>query len=460
LSWSTRDEIIKSTMLGNDHNELSERELQILRLLATGVSNKEIAQQLFISTNTVKVHLRNIFAKIGAASRTEAALYAVRTGIVETPSVGLADEGELENLASQGDEATQTSAQGARSSLNGLYRALGVLGLLLFVALLFALREPNSINPFSFFSNSPSDDPSIVEQRWRNLAEIPTPRINFAIAVYESRIYAIAGESISGVIGQVDRYSFETDTWDEVSPKQIPVAEVSSAVIGGLIYVPGGQLVSGELTNILEVYDPRQDIWEERAALPIPLSAYALVAFEGRLYIFGGWDGQKFVNTVYAYDPGQDRWEILSAMPTARGFAGVVVAAGKINVMGGYNGNQALNVNEIYMPDRDREDDNPWMVGEPMPEARHSFGVASVADTLQIVGGLGNDQDVNTILAYQPQSDRWQVINENLAANWAQFGFVTWGPYWYIQGGKIDGAFTGQNLSYQALFTISLPIVR
>ena len=58
--------------------ELSDREIEILRLVATGVSNKEIAYQLGISPNTVKVHLRNVFTKIGAASRTEAALTAVR----------------------------------------------------------------------------------------------------------------------------------------------------------------------------------------------------------------------------------------------------------------------------------------------------------------------------------------------------------------------------------------------
>ena len=46
--------------------ELSDREKEILKLVATGVSNKEIAYQLGISPNTVKVHLRNVFTKIGA----------------------------------------------------------------------------------------------------------------------------------------------------------------------------------------------------------------------------------------------------------------------------------------------------------------------------------------------------------------------------------------------------------
>ena len=70
-------------MINEPQPQLSEREQAILRLVATGLSNQQIANQLGISVNTVKVHLRNVFGKIGAASRTEATLYAVRTGLVE-----------------------------------------------------------------------------------------------------------------------------------------------------------------------------------------------------------------------------------------------------------------------------------------------------------------------------------------------------------------------------------------
>src|SRR5262249_1982217 len=63
--------------------QISERERENFPVVAMGGTNQQIANQLNISVNTVKVHLRNIFGKIGVASRTEATMYAVRAGIVD-----------------------------------------------------------------------------------------------------------------------------------------------------------------------------------------------------------------------------------------------------------------------------------------------------------------------------------------------------------------------------------------
>ncbi len=59
---------------------LSKREIEVLKLSAKGISNKNIAEQLFLSPRTVQVHLGSIFNKLGVASRTEAVLYGLRRG--------------------------------------------------------------------------------------------------------------------------------------------------------------------------------------------------------------------------------------------------------------------------------------------------------------------------------------------------------------------------------------------
>jgi len=62
--------------------QLTEREMEVLKLAAKGMTNQEIANKLVISIRTVQVHLSNVFGKLGVGSRTEAVLYALREGWV------------------------------------------------------------------------------------------------------------------------------------------------------------------------------------------------------------------------------------------------------------------------------------------------------------------------------------------------------------------------------------------
>jgi len=67
----------------SEEDKLTRREIEVLKLLAEGLFNKEIAYKLSISEKTVKNHVSNIFKKIGVFDRTQAAVYAIKNNIVE-----------------------------------------------------------------------------------------------------------------------------------------------------------------------------------------------------------------------------------------------------------------------------------------------------------------------------------------------------------------------------------------
>ncbi len=77
---------IPSSTDAANRESLTERETEVLQLVVRGLSNREIADTLTISENTVKFHLKNILAKLHARNRAEAVAYALQTGLVQVPS--------------------------------------------------------------------------------------------------------------------------------------------------------------------------------------------------------------------------------------------------------------------------------------------------------------------------------------------------------------------------------------
>ena len=66
---------------------LTDREVEILNLLALGMSNQKISESLYLSVGTVKTHVHRIISKLGVSDRTQAALFAIRLGLTTSRTI-------------------------------------------------------------------------------------------------------------------------------------------------------------------------------------------------------------------------------------------------------------------------------------------------------------------------------------------------------------------------------------
>jgi two-component system, NarL family, response regulator LiaR len=86
LSPKAAERLMREVRAPKKPEVLTARETEVLRLMAQGLANKEIARALNIGEKTVKTHISNVLAKLGVPSRTQAALYAARFGLVNLHS--------------------------------------------------------------------------------------------------------------------------------------------------------------------------------------------------------------------------------------------------------------------------------------------------------------------------------------------------------------------------------------
>jgi len=358
---------------------LSEREIEILQLVSQGKSNKEIAAELFISVNTVKVHLANIFTKIDVSSRTEATLYAIEYGIVASPANASAEPGTNNEIQPEAIEPNHF-----RLFMQKYWWSIALVALVLILGLSSLLA-----NTPLFAAPTETPNPYLSElyqQRWQELASMSVPRAGLAAASYSNGIYAIAGQTSEGPTNLVERFDPQTNTWTKLADKPTAVSEVSAVVLGEKIYVPGGMLANGQVINRLEVFDPRKGSWESKAELPLAVSGYALATYEGQMYLFGGWNGKQVVDQAWRYDPFNDEWHAAANLPSARAYATAAEVSGKIFVMGGWDGTQDLQENLSFDPARDLEGEPAWQKAIDLPEACSDCGAESISGMLFVIG--------------------------------------------------------------------------
>ncbi len=463
---------------------LSEREREIVVLVAQGLANKEIGARLFLSPNTVKVHLRNIFAKTGAASRTELTMIAVRAGWVTVTAEGQEPAPELEAAVESEPILSATGLPAGPLTDTGAgvaalppaeplvvetppwpwYRwAALVFGLLLawsvFVLPRRAVGNLSAGPAVGALVDQPGSGGTAgapeTGSRWQELAALPVRRSRLGLALWRGKLFAVGGLTAEGPTDRLDIYDPTTGSWTTGASRPLALANLGAVSMGDGILVPGGCDAQGQPSSTVHLYRPLQDTWQEVAPLPQPLCGYALAAWEGRAYLLGGWDGQQYRALAYRYDPQTDRWDELSAPQEAREFGAAAALGDRLFYVGGYNGRGELAVCEWYAPANDQ-----WGYCSSLLLPRGGLGLAAVGGNLYAIGGgwttyLGFNE------RYSLQNDQWSVVETPLVGEWRNLGLVASDTSLYAVGGWSDDylnrVYTLEVLPYRVFIPVTLP---
>ncbi|MEA3345663.1 MAG: LuxR C-terminal-related transcriptional regulator [Chloroflexota bacterium] len=437
--------------MADKESPLSKREQEVLELVATGATNRQIARELYISVNTVKVHLRNVFNKLEVSSRTEATVVALREGWVA-----------VEGVVTE-DEAVEAPKEVVRfeplpvESLPWPRRIFLALAAVLLLALLAWVRMPAS-HLSSGSSGEFTDHPMVKSPalpaeapRWQERMPMTLPRARLALALYKDQLYAIGGDTPNGIACQVSSYDLRSDIWASLADKPTPTANIKAVLLSDRIYVPGGYTADGEVADVLEIYDPQADQWSSAAPLPEPRCAYGLTLLEGQLYLLGGWDGSSYVDTVYSYDPRADAWSEEAPLRAPRGFLGAATLAGRIYAVGGYDGAREYRLCEVYDPQ------GGWSSCAPMRVGRGGLEVAAVGGRLYAIGGgISGKEGIFSNEWYDPHQDGWTSFRTPFNGQWHSPGVATDGTSIFAVGGWSRG-YLAKAEEYQALYRLFLP---
>jgi DNA-binding CsgD family transcriptional regulator len=432
---------------------LTEREREITELVTEGLTNREIAGRLDLSHNTVKVHLRNVFTKTGVASRTELSMLAVQEGWVTIPGL----EYESTPSAAEAEESAEATGEGPTTETSrpvwpwqrlaalgiGLALAVGVLVLPRRAAGPMAMAGPGEI-----FGSAEAAPPFVTQTTadiWQELGPLPVRRAGLSAAATNDKLYIIGGTSENGPTGRVDIYDIATGSWSEGASRPTRLTNASAASIATGILLAGGCDAGWVPSSGTDIYVPTRDIWQEAAPMPAPLCAYALTAFQGEVFIFGGWDGTAYRALAWAYNPESDSWRELAAPEQARGFGAAAALNDRMLYVGGYDGDREWATCEVYHPTQDA-----WSRCPAMLQPRGGLSLVSIGGRIYAIGG-GWQAPLGFNERYTPATNEWSVMETPIVGEWRNLTAVPWETSIYAVGGWSSSDFLNRTYALEIM---------
>ena len=200
--------------------------------------------------------------------------------------------------------------------------------------------------------------------------------------------------------------------------------------------------------------------WKKGAPFPEPDEELYGVTVNGKLYVFGGWDGGKARGVAYEYDPATDKWTKKTSMPRPAHHAALAAANGKIYVMGGFvpPKDTAIPVGGAWEPIDNAWEYDPaadsWKSLPPLPAKRGSAVAAEVGGKIYVIGGattmegakdpfftfFGPSRVLGTNEVYDPATNKWESRRPMSVPRNHAFSGVVNGKI-YVIGGRTGHGF-------------------
>ena len=422
------------------HVDLTPRESEVLAMVAEGKTNREIGAALYISESTAGVHVSNILAKLGVASRTEAAAIAIRAGLLESatePAEGEAQPEPEPALAPAEPEPTGWRAR-IRAQMRRHPRSTAVAGgtvvvlAALTTGLAFAVLTSDRPTGVADASTSPSavtGSSAATQAALATFPQTPTPSPTPPSSGAPSPT-----PSSSGTPSPTPSAAPSATATPRPAPTRTPAAiaapspspnntwtaagdgvdgrTLSTATLlpdGSVLIVGGRTVMEINCTTLVERYYPRTKVWTEEEPMTDRRCAHtATLEDDGKVLVAGGMSGYALpLATVERYDPITGTWTVGAEMPTRRSHhTATTLSDGRVLVLGGRGDDEAILASaDIYDPRT-----GSWTPTGVLADARVSHTAARLPDGSVLVAGGSNDccnSPLSSAEIFDPGSETW-----------------------------------------------------
>jgi DNA-binding CsgD family transcriptional regulator len=449
--------------------ELSRRELEIIGKLVTGATNREIARSLSISHHTVKVHLRNVYQKLGVASRTEATHLILTKNLLESkktePEAAL-EEVESETV-SQGSISLENEQSEEKEEVEPIEESEGLNE---------PLEKPTKA-PVSAVTRDKKGSEAIVTMNETGAPIISAPLATHADAPISSRIHpsvmrsvltpevlmpspsnsvlswvaillgiavvvllalvvmlifrsppTTAEPSVVALEGNIQQLD-PSARWQQLAQLPTPLKNSNAIYLGGDLLLIGGESNEG-IEAALWRYDGSQKRWQSMAPIPEAVRDAPMLFSAGKLLVVGGIDQTgKVVDIVQHYDPETNQWHQASVtLPHPLARSALASFEGTIFLFGGWDGTSLQDTIYRYLADEQR-----WELYETMPTARADLAAATVQDGIVLIGGTAeNEPALDEVLYFAPYDSPSFAVEAPLPTKDAAPKVVTLGNALYL----------------------------